>query len=187
VVVFDPVDGGIPPSYRTQIEKARLYFGEGKADPEDLGALRRYFEDLYRTLGIEDKGSAAKTIELHRKRWDFVGVADGPPRRHGRGRDRERAFRLIQDDTVPVVVPYGTATERRVVSESLAELRGPAPDRDSWRQIQPYVTTVRRWTAQQPEVAALMAPVVGDLLEWRGEYDDGFGLVLQPRGEDYIL
>ncbi len=187
VVVFDPCDGGMPPSYTTQVEKARLYFGPDRADPEDVSALERYFRDLYRTLGVEDPGSASKTIERHRRRWDFVGVTDGPVKPNGRGRDRTKAFRLILEDTVPVAVPYGTPGERRVVQEALATLRGPDPDREAWRRIQPYVTTVRRATAQQPEIAALTAPVVGDLLEWCGEYDDGFGLVLQPRGEDYIL
>lgn len=188
VVIFDPADGGVPPSYRTQIEKARLYFGPGPdhADPEDLDALRCYFQDLYRTLGVEAPGSVAKTIERHRWRWDFRSVADGPPRRDGNGRDRELAFRLILEDTVPVVVPYGDDDERRMVATALAAMRGPQPDPSAWRRIQPYVTTIRRRTAQTPEIAALTEPVVGDLVAWRGEYDEGFGLVLQPRGEDYI-
>ncbi len=55
VVLFDPADGGAPPSYRTQTDKAAAYFGPGKADPDDLDALRDYFTALYRTLDIEGR------------------------------------------------------------------------------------------------------------------------------------
>ncbi|MBT8225820.1 MAG: CRISPR-associated endonuclease Cas3'' [Dactylosporangium sp.] len=187
VVVFDPADGGTPPSYATQIDLARLSFGPGLAEPEDVTVLRTYFAALYRTLGVEDRGRPAATIARHRRRWDFLSVADGPRRANGQGRDRDHAFRMILDDTVPVVVAHGTPAERQVVQDALATLRGPLPDRDAWRRIQPYVTTIRQRSARQALADRLAVPVVGDLLEWCGEYDGGFGLVLQPRGEDYIL
>ncbi|GAA1574480.1 CRISPR-associated helicase/endonuclease Cas3 [Dactylosporangium maewongense] len=187
VVLFDPADGGAPPSYQTQIDKAGAYFGPDKAEPDDLAALGRYFAALYRTLDIEGRGSVSTTIEWHRWHLDFVGVADGPPLPGGRGRDRTKAFRLILEDTVPVVVPYGSPDERRMVRDGLAALRGPTPDSAVWRRLQPFMTTVRRRTVDRPEIAALMSPVVGDLREWRGDYDDGFGLALEPRGEDFIL
>lgn len=189
VVVFDPVDGGVPPSYRKQVETARRFVGDGpnQTDPEDIKTLRRYFPALYRALGVEGPNSPARSIEDARKKFDFVTVTDGPFE-HGRGkRNREKAFRLINDDTVPIVVPYGDNDERDTVERAIAALTGPAPDRDDWRRLQPYVTMLRRDTAQKPDVAALTEPVVGDLLRWRGEYDDGFGLVLEPREEDFIL
>jgi hypothetical protein len=88
---------------------------------------------------------------------------------------------------VPLVVPYGDGAQQHEVHQALADLTGPSPDREAWRRIQPYVTTLRRATARRPEVEALTEPVVGDLLRWKGPYDAGFGLVLQPEGEDYIL
>lgn len=187
VVIFDPSDGGMPPSYRVQIELARMYFGPCIAEPDDLSALQLYFEHLYCTLDVEGKGGVAKTIERHRWNWDFLGVADGPLTKNGTARDRTKAFRLIQEDTAPVVVPYGTRDERHTVQETLTALRSGAADATALRRLQPYVTTMRRATARRPEVAALTHPVVGDLLEWRGEYDDGYGLVLEPRGEDFLV
>jgi CRISPR-associated endonuclease/helicase Cas3 len=158
VVLFDPADGGAPSSYRTQVDKAAAYFGPGKADPDDLAALRDYFTALYRTLDLEGRGSVSRVIERHRWFLDFVGVADGPLRPGGRGRDRDKAFRLILEDTVPVVVAYGSPDERRMVRDGLAALRGPAPDPAAWRRLQPFTTTVRRRTAERPDVAALMSP-----------------------------
>ena len=148
VVVFDPADGGMPPSYRTQIDKARQHFGPDLHDPEDLDALSRYFPALYDTLGINRDKSVAKVIGQNRRRWDFRSVADGPLTAGGSThRDRELAFRLIVEDTVPVVVPYGDAAAREAVAQCLASLRGAQPDKTSLRQLQPYLTTLRRRTA----------------------------------------
>ncbi|MFI7645194.1 CRISPR-associated helicase Cas3' [Micromonospora sp. NPDC049460] len=186
VVIFDPSDGGCPPSYRTQIDKARAYFGPGKADPENLEALRKYFPRLYRTLGIEDDGRVAKVIEKNRRRWDFAAVADGPVKAGSVTRDRELAFRMMPDDTVPVVVRYGDPDAIALIDECLRTLRGPEPDRSILRRLQPYMTTLRRQTAHRREVAALLVPVIGDLYEWQGEYDDGYGIVLDPQGRDFL-
>ncbi|GAA2579919.1 CRISPR-associated helicase/endonuclease Cas3 [Dactylosporangium fulvum] len=188
VVIFGPADGGLPPSYPTQIHKALVHFGPDKAEPEDQAALAAYFPELYRTLGIEDRGSPAKVIASNRRKWDFIAVADGPLKSPGgTQRDRERAFRMITDDTVPVLVPYGDAAARRTVQQCLNRLRGPQPDMSTLRQLQPYITTLRRRTTQRADIAANLDPVIGDLLLWRGDYDDGYGIVLEPRDEDYLL
>lgn len=181
VMIFDPVDGGMPPPYRTQIGKAKAFFGPGKGMPDDLDRLSRYFPALYQSLGLEDPGSVAKVIEQHRWHWDFRAVAEGPLiSGSSTKRNAELAFRMILDDTVPVAVFYGDAREQDALRARLERLRGPHPSIDDIRRLQPYLATVHRSTAQRPEVAARLAPVVGDLMEWRGEYDDGYGLVLEP-------
>ncbi|WP_377472381.1 CRISPR-associated helicase Cas3' [Plantactinospora endophytica] len=188
VVIFDPADGGQPRSYKTQIEVAQEYFGPGKAKPEDITALRKYFPELYRTLGIEDLGSVAKTIEKNRSRWDFRAVADGPVTQAGTTkRNRELAFRMIIDDTVPAVVPYPDPIAMQTIKQCLDRLRSPQADMKAIRLLQPYIITLRRDTAQERAVFHQLDPVVGDLLEWRGDYDDGYGVVLEPRTDDFIL
>ena len=189
VVIFDPVDGGNPPDYAVPVQKARLYFGPGpdQTDPEDPDRLREFFQDLYRTLDLERSKGPAATIGRHRRVWDFRSVADGPVKAGGTSRDLRLAFRLILEDTFPVAVHYGDAMERQTVADCLAALQTDDPQPEIWRQLQPYITTIRRQTALRAQAAGLTAPVVGDLVEWRGEYDDGFGLVLDPRGEDIVL
>ncbi|WP_181445256.1 CRISPR-associated helicase Cas3' [Micromonospora endophytica] len=190
VVIFDPADGGMPPSYKTQVEKAEIYFGPDR-DPEDTEALEDYFVDLYDSLGIEAKGRPAQVIRSNRHRWDFRSVTDGPvtgiDARGREARDRKLAFRMIIDDTVPIVVRYGDQQAHNLINECLAELRGPCPDRSAFRRLQPYVVTVRRQLTTKPEVQANLSPVVGDLYEWLGRYDDGHGIVLEPDRQDFLL
>jgi len=186
VVVFDPADGGMPGSYRTQVGTALRHFGPGKPDPDDLATLGRYYRDLYRSVGVESRTGRGVTIQRHREAMDFLAVADGPEREAGGARDRSLAFRMIDDDSVPVVVAYGAAGQRQMVAEAVARLRDPdAADRRWLRVLQPYTVPVRQATAARPEVAAMLRPIAGDLSEWAGGYDDA-GLVLEPSGEEPI-
>jgi CRISPR-associated endonuclease/helicase Cas3 len=94
---------------------------------------------------------------------------------------------MIDDDTVPIVVQYGNPTEREQVRRWLGHLRsGDAPPGMLFRALQPYMTAVRRATASRSDVAAWCRPVIGDLLEWTGEYDEA-GLVLELSGEHFLV
>jgi CRISPR-associated endonuclease/helicase Cas3 len=183
VVIFDPADGGMPQAYLAQIGKAANRFGPGNADPDDLDALRDYFRALYTTLNLEGPGTVSQVIRHNRSRLDFPAVTDGPDRGHGLGRDRARAFRMIDDDTVPVVVGYHDGIFHQ---KWIDELRDePAPQRAMLTRLQPYTTTIRRETRQRADVAALCRPILGDLVEWIGGYDDA-GLVLVPKEGEFI-
>src|SRR6266498_4357151 len=43
VVIVDPADASSPPSYKHLVNATRVHFGPGKADPDDLDALRAYY------------------------------------------------------------------------------------------------------------------------------------------------
>lgn len=185
VVVFNPADGGMPGPYRTQVGTALRHFGPGKADPDDVMALRRYFKDLYRSIGVESRTGRGATIQFNRKAMDFLAVADGPELEAGGERDRSLSFRMIDDDSVPVVVAYGSAGQRQMVAGAISRLRdADAADRQWLRLIQPYIVPVRKVTVARPEVAAMLRPIAGDLSEWAGGYDD-VGLVFEPSGGVY--
>ncbi|MEV6347755.1 CRISPR-associated endonuclease Cas3'' [Actinoplanes sp. NPDC051851] len=190
VVIFDPVDGGMPPSYKTQIETASKYFGPpetGKADPEDVDELADYFQELYRRLRVEQRGGASETIRLNRIVRDFEAVTDGPFRRGDTTRrDRELAFQMMLDDTIPVIVPYRADPAPQVIADCLRRLTGSSPDMSALRGLQPYLTTIRRATAQRPETARRLTKVAGDLHQWDGEYDDDYGMVLEPGGNGLL-
>jgi CRISPR-associated endonuclease/helicase Cas3 len=189
VVVFDPADGGVPSAYHTQLGVTAEHFGAGSADPDDLGVLARYYRALYQALAIEGRDSRASTIQRNRAQGDFLAVTDGPQRDAGRSskRDRRLAFRMIDDDTVPVAVCYQPSepdAEPVAVADLVAQLRSAdTPDIEVLRALQPYITSLRRTTRDRPEVAAWCRPVLGDLVEWVGGYDDA-GLVLDPSGEE---
>jgi CRISPR-associated endonuclease/helicase Cas3 len=187
VVVFDPDDGGQPPAYRTQVGVMRTHMGPGKADPDDLDALAATYRDLYRALDVEGRRSRGAVIQSHRAALDFLAVTDGPKTHADGDRDRSLAFRLIDEDTVPVAVAYGTPQQRDRAELLITGLRaGEVPDPAALRALQPWTTTLRRATAARPDVAALCRPVVGDLLEWVGPYDER-GLVLESTGQEFIV
>jgi CRISPR-associated endonuclease/helicase Cas3 len=187
VVVFDPVDGGVPSSYATQVGVTVEHFGPGTADPDDRGALAGYYQALYQALAIEGRASRGSTIQRSRAQGDFLAVTDGPQRDAGGSskRDRSLAFRMIDDDSVPVVVSYqpDKPDAGPGAVDLLGQLRSAdTPNIDALRALQPYITSIRRTIRDHPEVAARCRPVLGDLVEWVGDYDDA-GLVLEPPGE----
>jgi CRISPR-associated endonuclease/helicase Cas3 len=168
VVIFSPYEQGMPPSYGLPVAETRRLFGPGRPDPDDLSSLARYFRQYYGTLPRTAMG--AELIDA-REAWNFPAVADG--------------FRMIEDDGVPVVVHYQRPDRDDVpIAAWLERLRrDPA---DGWRllrQLQPYTVSLRINLLDKPEVAGRLRPVLGDLYEWTGHYDDRLGLHI-PTDED---
>ncbi len=186
VVVFDPDGGGMPPSYRLPIGLTREHVGPGLADPDDLDALRGYYTGYFAGPTVRGRKTRGAAVQSSRAGLDFRAVTDGPLRNVGQDgqRDRSLAFRMIDEDTVPIAVPYEPDVD--LVQALLAELRtNPKPDPSVFRRLQPYQVMIQRRTRQRPDVAALCRPVVGDLVEWLGKYDKA-GLVLTPSGADFL-
>jgi len=184
VVVFDAADAPVPPFYRTAVAQTRLHFGPGKADPDDRAALERYYTGLYNALNLEraKRGTTIQANRIGRDRRDkglnFESVADGPLLDRGGAkpvRDRTLAFRMLDDDAVPVAVSsYGTPG---LVDRLLTELRATdGARRETFRAPQPYVVSLPRHIAERDDVQALLRPVVGDLWQWVGDYDDAVGI-----------
>jgi CRISPR-associated endonuclease/helicase Cas3 len=189
VVVVDPADGGAPPAYRTQVGVTRTHFGPDDSDPDDLAALRHYYPHLYDALDLEGAAGRAAYITRGRRAADFLAVAEGPLPDSGSGpRDRRKAFRMVDDDSVPVLVTgYGSAAERRRVTEVAEALRlAETPDGRLLRGLQSYLASMRRRLRDRADVAALCLPVLGDLVEWRGKYDKTTGLVVDLEAEDFL-
>lgn len=169
VVVFDASDAGSPPAYRTAVAKTRQYFGPGLADPDDIGALTRYYTALYAALAVDD-APRATTIQASRAKLAFRSVTDGPLVDGATGRrDGSKAFRMLDDDSRSVVVTtYGETTRASALLELLGS--GQATTRD-FRELQAYTIGLPERIAARPEVSALLRPVVDGLWEWVGEYD----------------
>ncbi|MFJ6200132.1 CRISPR-associated helicase Cas3' [Micromonospora sp. NPDC092111] len=196
VVVFAPQDGGQPPTYKTLVGCAGRQFGPGKADPDDLEALGRYYRNVYDTLTLADGQHVGQRIQAARQQWEFETVADGPMDASTGRRNRKLAFRMIDDDAINVVTPQGAETPelREELEQLIVDLRhAPVRELAKLRRLQPYTTNLHPSVLRQPGVIALLRPILGTevrrgaLVEWIGEYDNATGINLDPNLEQFVF
>src|SRR5699024_1721858 len=161
VVVFDAADMSAPAGYRIGTATMRELFGPGEeatGDPDDVAALERYYRALYQRSNTEH-GQRARSIQDSRQAMDFTAVAEGPlvSGRPLQTRDPALAFRMLDDDTISVVVP-----EYEAHAEQLLQHLGNVPEQAGGvvRQLQPYIVALPRRVVQQDSaVGALCQPV----------------------------
>ncbi|OXM50341.1 CRISPR-associated helicase/endonuclease Cas3 [Amycolatopsis thailandensis] len=179
VVVFAARDMSSPAGYVLGSAVTAEFFGprgDGMVRPDDVDALDRYYRTLYRRANAE-YGTRAAEIQRNRKRLDFQSVAEGPERAMGEvnGRDPALAFRMLDDDTVPVAVTdHDGPTPAAALIARLR--REPEQAGTVLRQLQPYLVALPKRLLQDPAIAALCEPVFGDLYEWTGPYDTDYGI-----------
>jgi CRISPR-associated endonuclease/helicase Cas3 len=172
VVVFDPADGSVRGTrlvYGAALDTSRAYIGPDGKDPDDLLALRAYYKARYAVKNVEGSG-AGKRIQDRRAELDFPVVA--------------KQFRMIDEQTVPVLAPYGDDAERNDLRDRLRR-----PGRiEPWvfRRIQPYLAALPTRLAQLTVNEGLAVELVGDLYEWLGAYHPQRGIEFAyPKPEDY--
>ncbi|MFD5728930.1 CRISPR-associated helicase Cas3' [Streptomyces sp. NPDC058368] len=172
VVVFRPADGGTPKdlSYLAALEATAEFFGPYPlADPDDLEALALYYAKRYALQG-EDLAMGERIEEL-RRAWDFPQVA--------------REFRMIDDaygQSVVVVRPQKTTEEQDAIWADIHRMRAPYPSGpECLRRLQPHTATLPRHEVAEALRTGLAEPVAGDLVVWRGHYDDTRGLDPEDR------
>lgn len=180
VVIFQTPDAPVPKFYETAVSHTLRQFGPGRADPGDAGALDRYYRSFYTSLNIDHAGRG-RDIQERREELDYPAVADGPLRdaglltTGGGGRDRTKAFRMLDDDSVPVAISDYADQVR--VDDLIAAARNPdIPLGPTMRSLQRYVVALPRRIADRTDVRALLEPVVGDLQAWKGVYDEWVGI-----------
>ncbi|MBY6277443.1 MAG: CRISPR-associated helicase/endonuclease Cas3 [Symbiobacterium thermophilum] len=151
LVIFEPAEGGSPSGpYKVGIEKARQILEHYPPDAlHSPDIFREYFAELYSTVNLD-----AKNIQQLREDLNYPEVAS--------------RYRLIAEDTVPVVVDYKDGFRR--LDDWLRR-----PTLEAWRALQPYVVSIyRREVHQNTE---WLEPVFGGLYRWSGGYDPKRGLV----------
>lgn len=168
VVIFDPADGGHPAdsSYNAALHAAGTYFGPGRADPDNLAALEKYYSERFARQNLDASGPGARIQQL-RARLDFPAVA--------------RAFQMIEEHTVPVAVEYGGEPARTEVRDLADRLRSHGPRQAGearllLRLLQPYLAALPAMLARRAVAAGYAEPVIGDLLQWRGPYHPQRGI-----------
>ncbi|GAA1579277.1 CRISPR-associated helicase/endonuclease Cas3 [Actinomadura kijaniata] len=174
VIVFDPADGsrtGAQRVYGAALDVTRAHFGPGRGDLDDPEALNAYYAQRYQIKGIERTGRGVE-VQQHRADFDFPEVA--------------RLFRLIDEQSVPVLVRYGDDVEREQLRVLLTQPGGADP----WvfRKLQPYLATLPRQLAVKAVRQGFARCLLGDLYEWDGDYHCQRGIEFaDPRGEDFVL
>ncbi|MGH3625566.1 MAG: CRISPR-associated helicase/endonuclease Cas3, partial [Sciscionella sp.] len=185
VVVFDAVDAPIPSFYETAVASTRTYFGPYGADPDDIAVLDVYYRDLYAATSAE-RGARAREIQECRQALDFQGVAEGRVDVGTGHRLAHFAFRMIDEDTVPVVISQ--YDERDHVEALLAELAdADRRSRQTFRAVRPFLVTLPTRLVTDPAVSPMCPPVVGDLRRWEGHYHPHLGVTEHVGGTEMIL
>ncbi|MDP3013057.1 MAG: hypothetical protein Q8M92_02360 [Candidatus Subteraquimicrobiales bacterium] len=152
VVIFDPVEGRMPKGeYRTGFGLADFLLGQHKPDELHEPKLHEeYFRRLYAERNLDEHD-----VQPYRSVLNFPETA--------------KRFRIISEDTVLVVVNYGSG------EELLAEYKS-RPSRTAWRRLQPYVVSLLKHEAQKLIGAYWLEPVSEGLYRWCGKYDRIKGL-----------
>lgn len=171
VVIFRPVDGGVPPgAYRTGTDVTGTLLGRDSLDPDDPATSSEYFRLLFTSVETD-----RERIQSLREALNYPEVA--------------QRFRMIDDDTEAVVITsYGTADERRNVRHWLDRLGLGTPDaRHLRRYLQPYQVSVRAREADKYRRQRLIKEIVPGLGEWMGDYHPVHGLQAQDPDPDRFV
>lgn len=169
VIVFDPAEGKLPPgayTAGTDVTKTLLRkYGDAIAEKLHEPSLPlEYFALLYGTQTLDKNRVLALSESL-----SFRSVA--------------RAYRLIPDETVGVVVRYrdGDHPKRERRLDQIAR-RGFAT-RDDFRALQPYTVSLRKPDHERAVQEGLASEVAPGLWRWLGSYDGD----LHGRGLQWAL
>lgn len=155
VIIFEPAGGSAPPgAYKTGRDiTANLIEHNPELDLHAPETPRRYFERLYSSRNLDDEN-----VQSLRERFQFEQVAD--------------AYRLIKDDTTPVVVDYGRGWDVLDDVVHRAEHTGFV-HRDDWRRLQPYTVSLYDHVLEEARGRGDVREVGPDLWRWDGGYDAG--------------
>lgn len=153
VVIFEPSEGRTPRGpYKTGLEKAKLLLMQ-----HDISELYNpelysiYFEKLF-----ADVDTDKKKIQTHREVLDYPTVAS--------------EYRLIEQNTVPVLINFDSATKR------LKEWKRH-PCRRTWQRLQPLLVNMFDYEVQKLKAEGWLEPISEGLYLSSGMYDKLKGLV----------
>lgn len=167
VVVFRPRDGGLPPgAYAAGSQEAETMLREAgdfaQRDLHDPATALAFFRRLYSLIGGDGgRGLDKNDVQGLRKRLHFAETA--------------RAYRLIDDESVPVVVDYrgdAAAVARRDAALKRAQRNGYATRAD-FRALQPFTVTLREHAHEKAVAQSACVEVAPGLWRWTGDYDGG--------------
>ncbi len=170
VVVFEPEQGKLPAgAYRTGTALAAMQLLTPSFDFDDPNAYQAYFRLLYQSVDLD-------THNIQELRQSF------------RYKEVDRRFRMIEDDTLPVVVRPPWEPHKSRVEELMADLaRRPPGSRWLFRDLQPYLVNVRARLVPGYQGQGLVRQITPNLCEWAGPYDPVRGVVVGNRDPEELV
>lgn len=171
VVVRCPELGTLQ-AYAAGVAQTVARFGDGKGDPAHPMELAAYYRALFAGTNLDGQPTA---LALQRARNDlqFEQVAD--------------TFRMIEDDSAPVVVDHGAEASRSMEILRTAAREHTTPTVAELRAVQPFVVSIPRRVLAHPGIAPYLDPLVPGLPRWTGTYDDLVGVDETSLVNDFIL
>lgn len=158
VIIFNPLDGSFPRgAYGSALHTASQLLNnpDVELDLNYPETFPNYFSKLYQNITLDPKG-----IEQNRKQLKFEYVA--------------RDFRIIDDDSVSVIVNY--EPEKEKIWRLLDKLEhAPQTARETIRDLQPFMVSLPKWDFNKKRTLA--QEVFPDLFFWIGRYDLRLGLL----------
>ncbi len=160
-VIFRPKTGKTPQkAYRSGTEITDSLLKTAIVDLQAPDVIEAYFRQLYQVVNTDEKN-----INELRKQLNFPEVA--------------ARFRLIEDDTVPLVVrwPRSASPVEGLLDKLQARsgMKG-GESRLVVRRLQPYLVNVRRWVLDGYQRQGLVRELPLGLWEWLGDYHETRGL-----------
>ena len=149
VIVFEPAEGHAPRgSYATAISEARTMIAGTNADLHDPGVFDVYFRRLWQDCNLD-----VRKIQTGRGRLNYPEVSE--------------KFKMIDDDTLPVIVQYGKPGPEETLNAVRA--KGSIAGND-WRRLQPYAVNIYRYRFEQYVNECFVEEVLDGLYLWKGGY-----------------
>lgn len=171
VVVFEPLDGGMPPGiYRQGAQEGLIMLRDVSTDLHHPEVFTTYFQRLY---GLAD--ADPKDVQGKRRHRNFDAV--------------DEVFEIIDDDTFPVFVDYrgieggpdhGDRWERvqaNLEAHQRAGLGVKGLLRRLMREAQPWLVAVRLRRKDELLDKGIIQPMIDDIVwRWTGVYDRKLGI-----------
>ncbi len=179
VVVFRTEEDAMPPGvHRQGADETLEMLRRGGLDMHKPAIFHDYFARLYGLVR-----SDRRNIQDQRRRFNYETVND--------------EFRMIDDDTFPVLVPYpdkvrdeDAITQWNAARKALVQYqpgRGPSLRR-LMRDIQPWIVMCRNWHRERYEEQGTIIDLVpGILWEWHDDYHDKLGITDQRLSPESLM
>jgi CRISPR-associated endonuclease/helicase Cas3 len=164
VVVFNPVEGGMPRGvYKTAYQVGQvtlMKLAEERSKPDRPEAMRDYFQRLLSIVETD-----RNRVQSSRERLDYPSVAE--------------KYQMLDKSESVVVTRYGSEEEQEQVRRWIADLRSKDPDKQRQRRyylrrLQPYMVSVSTYEVER--LRRFMDEILPGLSEWRGQYHERRGL-----------